>query len=211
MGDCAWIRRGTAVYQYMVYLGELDAAPAIKPGDDVAIADWVKVSDIQRQNAKEYVVNGKPPTVYMLRGLEVGLKEVWHHLLQQSSTRISSSGKWITRFSSPENVAAEIEMYCDKHQINLEGDYILPFLKILAGDMPEKTYTGKEAQSLLNSLLKVANYLMSPGLKPERFINDMIGSCMRQPELLPRLYSGSVNLTQFKPRQEERSSWLQRR
>lgn len=186
-------------HQYMVYLGELDEQPAITPADDVAIADWINVSDIQRKNNMEYFANGKPLSIYMLRGLELGLKNVWHFLLQQSSTQVSRySGKSIIRFSNPENVVAEIENFCDNHGIKLEGSCIARFLQYLSGDLPSKTYTGKSTQPILNCLLETAKYLMSQKLNPETFVKDMM-VLLAPLDTSSKLYSNSANLLHFKP------------
>ena len=191
-------------HQYMVYLGEFDEHPAIKPADDVAIADWINVSDIQRKNSMDYFVNEKPLCIYMLRGFELGLKDLWHFLLQQASMQVSRyGGKSITRFSSPENVVAEIERFSDKHGINLEGTSIARFLQSLLGDLPSKTYTGKCAQPILKCLLRTAEHLMGPKLNPETFVKDMT-ELLAPLDAPSKLYSSSANLLHFKPVSEQK-------
>ncbi len=186
-------------HQYLVFLGNLDNHPEIKPGDDVAIADWVNVSEIARKSPTEYFANDKPLCVYMLRGIEMGLKDLWNHLLEQASTRVSRySGKAIARFSNPENMLAEIDGFCEKHNIKIEGTNIALFMQYLSGDLPFKTYTGKSAQQILNCMLETADYLLSPQLKPENFVADM-AKILLPLEAQTKVYSKSATLCHFKP------------
>lgn len=184
-------------HQYLAYLGELDRQPVIQPGDDVAIADWVKVSDIQRKSAMDYIANEKSICVYMLRGLECAFKEVWCSLIQQASTQVSRySGKSTVRFSNPENVMAEIESFADRNGINLEGTSIARFLQIFS-DEAFKTYTGKSAQLVLNCLLAVTRYLTSSELKADNFVKIMT-SLLTPLDVPSKLYCSSTNLFYLK-------------
>lgn len=186
-------------HQYLVFLGNLDSHPEIKPGDDVAIADWVNVSEIALKSSTEYFANNKPLCVYMLRGIELGLKDLWNHLLEQTSTRVSRySGKAFARFSSPENMLAEIEVFCGKHEIKIEGTSIALFIRYLSGDLPFKTYTGKFAQQLLNCMLQTADYLLSSLLKPENFVEDMT-KILSPIETPLKVYRKSATLCYFRP------------
>jgi len=195
-------------HQYMVYLGELDKPPVIQPGDDVAIADWIRVSSIQRNNAMDYTAHGKSLCIYMLRGIELGLQTLWHFLLQQASTQVSRySGKAITRFSSPDNVVAEIEHYCDKHNIHLAGTKIVYFLRSISGELPSKTYTGQPAQAILNGLLETVTYLMSPRLQPESFLKEM-NKIVSSIDRATSLNMAQTVINDVQPSQEKQASAL---
>ncbi|HLB42354.1 MAG TPA: hypothetical protein VJN02_05825 [Gammaproteobacteria bacterium] len=186
-------------HQYLVFLGDFEAPPEIKPGDDVAIADWVNVSKIVCNSPTEYFANGKPLCVYMLRGIELGLKDLWNHLLEQASTRISRySGKALARFSTPENILAEIEGFCDKHDLKITGTNIALFMQYLSGDLPSKTYTGKFAQQLLNCMLQTAAYLLSSQLEPENFFANMT-KILSPLEVPLKVYSQSATVCHFRP------------
>lgn len=124
----------------------------------------------------------------------MGLKDVWNHLLEQASTRVSRySGKALARFSNPENMLAEIDGFSEKHNIKIEGTSIALFMQYLSGDLPFKTYTGKPAQQILNCMLQTANYLLSPQLKPENFVADMTKT-LSPLEAQPKVYSKSATL-----------------
>jgi len=195
-------------HQYLVFLGDLDHPPEIRPGDDVAIADWVNVSKIRRKNATEYVANEKHLCEYMLRGLEIGLKDLWQYLLQQASMRESLylytyTRESFARFSTPENLLLEIEIFCWNHVIDIKGTGISDFLQLLAGNLPDKTYTGKEAQQLLNCMLKAAEYMASqaPVLKPENFIAEM-NKILLPLQAETKFYGKSASPFHFQPRKE---------
>ena len=166
---------GNRNHQYLDYLGALDTRPEFKGSDDVAIAEWINISDIQRRSPTEYTANGKPLSIYMLRGLESGIKMLWSHLLQEASRYESKlTGKCLTRFSAPENLATEIELFCARHAITIaEDSNLFLFMRRLAGDLPFQTYTGKTSQHILNCMLKVATYMKEPKLTPECFLENM--------------------------------------
>lgn len=157
-------------HQYLVYLGSLDKAPDIGPGDDVAIAEWVKVSDIMRASSIEYCAGGKPLSIYMLRGLELGLKQLWSHLIEEAST-LKLPGK-IARFSNGENLLAEIYFICQQYHIQIDENLKL-YLDYLAGHLPGKTLTGKTAQYVLNCTLQIANYLTNPVSSKDTFLSEL--------------------------------------
>lgn len=161
-------------HQYLVYLGVFDVPPPIKPGDDVAIADWINVSEIERRSSVAYFANHKPLCIYMLRSIELGLKDLWNYLLAQESTRVSRyTRNQVVHFSCPANLAARIEEFCERSQINIENTSVSFFLRFLSGELSFKTYTGKLASQLLDCMLQCTNYLLSGGARPERFMQDM--------------------------------------
>lgn len=162
-------------HQYLIYLGTLDKAPDIMPGDDVAIAEWINVSDITRLSPTEYYADKKPLSIYMLRGLELGLKQLWNHLIENASTVESPEfNSKMARFSNTENLFAEISLIYQSHHINIdEHENIKLFLNYLSGNLPNKTYTGKTAQQVLKCALQIANYLKKPVLDKHAFLLEL--------------------------------------
>jgi hypothetical protein len=187
-------------HQYLVFLGDFASHPDIQPGDDVAIAEWVNVSEINRRTPMAYFANNKPLCVYMLRSIELGLKELWNYLLARVSTRVSRyTRKELIHFSCPENLAAGIEAFCQNNAIDIESTRIPLFLKYLTGDLSFKTYTGKSASRFHACMLQVANLMLSPKLKPETFIENMTSmliefekAVIMQHRLFPEDYYASI-------------------
>ncbi len=139
----------------------------------------------------------------MLRGLEIGLKELWNHLLQDASTLLFNYGEGpLARFSNPANIAAEISMFCKQHQLGLTGNIVSSFLQRI-NDLPDKTYTGKFAQIILNCLLQIAKYLNSEQLNPQSFLADM-AEILKPYELQVHAHLDPVNRMYIMIRKEVR-------
>ncbi|HVE44678.1 MAG TPA: protein-tyrosine phosphatase family protein [Gammaproteobacteria bacterium] len=155
-------------HQFLVFLGDLDQKPELKPGSDVVIAEWVNVSAILRKSPTEYFAHGKPLCIYMLRGIELGLKDLWTYLLEQSSSYSSKySEKLLVRFSAPENMVLNIEAFYEKHK--MKGAGVPYLLRFLSDGLPAKTYTGKQSHRQLTRMLELARSLVYEELDPGVF------------------------------------------
>lgn len=179
-------------HQYLIYLGQLEYQPTLKPANDLESANWVRVSDIKRVNPTYYEVDKKILCVSIISGLETGLRQLWEYLLQECSGQQSTiTGNKFQTFGSISHFVGVIENYYTENQLPIDQNLKL-MLQSLGNSMPDKSYMGFKAHKILTSMLTIANCWMSDfpnHLITDELVNDLTNSTKGGD---PRLFSSNT-------------------